>query len=99
MTMVIDAASLWHFQTNTYVVAEHVGGPAVVVDAPPDVGGISDLLARHDLTPVAALVTHGHIDHVGGIDGVASGTVTVNMLAASNTFAVLAVSVSETAAR
>jgi hydroxyacylglutathione hydrolase len=76
MTMLIDAASLWHFQTNTYVVAEHVGGPAVVVDAPPDVGGISDLLARHDLTPVAALVTHGHIDHVGGIDGVASGTVT-----------------------
>jgi hydroxyacylglutathione hydrolase len=76
MTMLIDAAVLWHFQTNTYVLAPDKGGPAIVIDAPPDPEGIGDLLARHDLTPVAVLVTHGHIDHVGGIDGVASPTVT-----------------------
>lgn len=76
MTILLDAAPLWHFQTNTYVIAPDSGGPAVVVDAPPDPEGVGDLLARHDLTPVAILVTHGHIDHVGGIDGVASPTIT-----------------------
>jgi glyoxylase-like metal-dependent hydrolase (beta-lactamase superfamily II) len=75
MSLLIEAKPLWHFQTNTYVVAPDVGGPAVVIDAPPDPEGVGRLLARHDLTPVAVLVTHGHIDHVGGIDGIASHTV------------------------
>lgn len=79
MTLLIDAVSLWHFQTNTYVIAPGRGGPAIVVDAPPDPEGIGELLARHDLTPVAVLVTHGHIDHVGGIDGIASPTVRAYM--------------------
>ncbi len=74
--MLIDARTLWLFGTNTYVIAPDRGGPAVVVDAPPDPSGIGRLLAEHDLTPVAVLVTHGHVDHAGGIDGVAGPTVT-----------------------
>jgi hydroxyacylglutathione hydrolase len=58
--------SLWLAETNTYVVAADTGGPCVVIDAPPDVEGIAQLLKKHDLYPEAVLLTHGHIDHMGG---------------------------------
>ena len=64
--MLIDGRSLWLAETNCYVVAPEPGGPCVIIDAPPDVPGIEALVRSHDLTPVALLVTHGHIDHAGG---------------------------------
>lgn len=64
--MLIEGRPLWLAATNTYVVSSARGGMAVVVDAPPDAAGVVELLALHDLTPTALLVTHGHIDHVGG---------------------------------
>jgi glyoxylase-like metal-dependent hydrolase (beta-lactamase superfamily II) len=68
--IVVASEVLWVAQTNTYVVAAAPGGPAIVVDAPPDPAAISDLLLKHDLTPVAILLTHGHVDHAGGAGAV-----------------------------
>lgn len=64
--MLISSRSIWLAQTNCYVVAESRGGPAVVIDAPPGDDEIAELLSEHDLTPTALLLTHGHVDHMGG---------------------------------
>lgn len=72
--MIIEGRPLWFAQTNTWVVGAEPGGLAVVIDAPPDASGVLELLAVHDLTPVALLLTHGHIDHAGGAGQVVSAT-------------------------
>ncbi len=74
MALLVESRELWYAATNCYVVAADSGGPAVVVDAPPDPTGVGALLGEHDLYPAALLVTHGHIDHVGGAGGVVEQT-------------------------
>lgn len=64
--MLIAGRSLWLAETNCWVVAPAAGGPGVVIDAPPDPEGVAQLLAQYQVTPVALLLTHGHIDHGGG---------------------------------
>lgn len=64
--MILETAPLWLAATNAHVLARESGGPAVLIDAPPNDDGLAGLLARHDLYPAALLVTHGHVDHCGG---------------------------------
>ena len=64
--MLLDSRSLWLAETNTWVLARETGGPALIIDAPPDSSGIASLLAANDLYPVACILTHGHLDHMGG---------------------------------
>jgi glyoxylase-like metal-dependent hydrolase (beta-lactamase superfamily II) len=61
---------LWLAETNCWVVAPEAGGPGILIDAPPESDAILAVLQAHRVTPVALLLTHGHIDHTGG-----SGTV------------------------
>ena len=72
--MLIAGRSLWLAETNCWVVASEAGGPGVLIDAPPDPEGILDLLAEHRVTPVALLLTHGHVDHTGGAGVVVGST-------------------------
>jgi len=53
------------FQTNCWLVATGPGSEALVVDPGQDaLPGIQELCAGHRLKPVAALLTHGHLDHI-----------------------------------
>ncbi len=72
--MLLDHASLWLAQTNTWVVAAETGGLAVLVDAPPDPAGILALLNKHNLQLAGLILTHGHVDHMGAAAGVGSAT-------------------------
>ena len=53
------------FQTNCWLVAASAGSEALVVDPGQDaLAGVEELCRRHRLKPVAAVLTHGHLDHV-----------------------------------
>jgi len=59
------------FDTNCYVVAPGPGEQCVVVD--PGIGveaQLDEVLREQRLQPVAVLLTHGHVDHVGGVTSV-----------------------------
>lgn len=64
--MRIAYAPLWLAATNCYVVSGDEGGPGVLVDAPPDPAAITEVVRRAGVVPQALLLTHGHLDHVGG---------------------------------
>lgn len=62
------------FQTNCYVVATAAGEACVVIDPGQDaVAPLEALLTEHRLTPVAVLLTHGHLDHVFSVAPVCDG--------------------------
>lgn len=71
--MLLERLPLWLASTNCWIVApDGPGGECVIVDAPPDPEAIVGRLHALDLTLVAMIVTHGHVDHVGGVGGVAA---------------------------
>jgi glyoxylase-like metal-dependent hydrolase (beta-lactamase superfamily II) len=63
--MLVTGFPAGSFQTNCWLVATAPGSEALVVDPGQDaLPGIAELCARHRLKPVAALLTHGHLDHL-----------------------------------
>ena len=62
--MLIAGFPAGSFQANCFVVAPEAGGRCVVIDPGEDAAErLQALLAEHRLTPVAVLLTHGHLDH------------------------------------
>jgi len=54
--------------TNCYVVAPAAGEQCVVIDPGQDAAdGVEELIREHRLSPVAVLLTHGHIDHIWSV--------------------------------
>ena len=63
--MIIKGGTFGPVATNTYVIAEDRGHPAIIVD--PASGSetwIDHTLSQHELTPGVVYLTHGHWDHV-----------------------------------
>jgi glyoxylase-like metal-dependent hydrolase (beta-lactamase superfamily II) len=56
--------------SNTYVVADELGGSAVMIDAGGPVQPLLDIVRRGQFTLTHVLLTHHHHDHVAELDAV-----------------------------
>lgn len=63
------------FATNCWIIAPDAGGECIIVDpGMPDISSeISLIIDEYGLKPVAALITHGHLDHHFSIKPLADG--------------------------
>ena len=66
--MLIEGFPAGSFAANCFVIAPDPGEDCLIIDPGEDAApGIEEIVARHKLRPVAALATHGHIDHIWSI--------------------------------
>jgi len=66
--VLIEGFPAGSFAANCFVIAPDPGEDCLIIDPGEDAAaGIEEIVAKHRLRPVAALATHGHIDHIWSI--------------------------------
>ncbi len=53
---------------NCSIIGDEISREAIVVDPGDDVTEIAEILKRHGLTAKMIVITHAHIDHIGGAE-------------------------------
>lgn len=66
--MIHEVRPVGMLQCNCSVIGDEVSREAIVIDPGDDVSGIVDILNRHGLTAKMIVITHAHIDHIGGAE-------------------------------
>ncbi|MDE3149231.1 MAG: MBL fold metallo-hydrolase [Acidobacteriota bacterium] len=64
--MILETFAVGPLACNCTVLGDEEAGEAIVIDPGDEVGRIHRLLTQHGLKLKQILVTHAHIDHVGG---------------------------------
>ncbi|MGA2116725.1 MAG: MBL fold metallo-hydrolase [Bryobacteraceae bacterium] len=64
--MIHEILPVGPLQCNCSVFGDEQTREAMVVDPGDDIAGILGILARHGLKLMAIVITHAHIDHIGG---------------------------------
>jgi glyoxylase-like metal-dependent hydrolase (beta-lactamase superfamily II) len=65
--MIHEILPVGWLQCNCHIVGDPTTLEAIVIDPGDETEKILDVIARHKLTVKAILITHAHIDHVGGL--------------------------------
>ncbi|MDQ6835075.1 MAG: MBL fold metallo-hydrolase [Actinomycetota bacterium] len=68
--MIVERSMSDEWLSNTYVVADEMGGHAVMIDAGGPVAPLLDYLRRGEMELTHVLLTHHHHDHVAELDAV-----------------------------
>ncbi len=69
--MKIDTIPLGDFQANCYCIRkEESSKTCVLIDPGLNPETLIHFIQRHGLTPEAIVITHGHADHIGGVETV-----------------------------
>lgn len=72
--MIHEVLPVGWLQCNCSIVGDAQTREAIVIDPGDEVDRILEILTRHGLNVRAVLVTHAHIDHVGGLQKVHQAT-------------------------
>ncbi len=67
--MIIDILVIGDFETNCYCLRENENSrDCVIIDTGLDETELIDFLVEKQLNPLALILTHGHIDHIAGLN-------------------------------
>jgi hydroxyacylglutathione hydrolase len=64
--MIHEILPVGMLQCNCSIFGDETTREAIVIDPGDEIEGILAVLARHNLTAKAIVITHAHIDHIGG---------------------------------
>ena len=64
--MIHEILPVGMLQCNCSIFGDETTRQAMVVDPGDEIDRILEILARHELTVTAIVITHAHIDHIGG---------------------------------
>jgi glyoxylase-like metal-dependent hydrolase (beta-lactamase superfamily II) len=64
--MIHEILPVGPLQCNCSIVGDEASREAIVIDPGDEISAILDILKKHNLTLKQIVVTHAHIDHVGG---------------------------------
>jgi hydroxyacylglutathione hydrolase len=66
--MKIDCLILGEYATNCYILRKNEAAKdCLIIDTGLEAGELVEFLHQHKLAPAAAILTHGHIDHISGL--------------------------------
>jgi hydroxyacylglutathione hydrolase len=66
--MIHEIIPVGWLQCNCSIVGDERTGEALVIDPGDEIERIEEILKRHKLKAKCIIVTHAHIDHIGGLD-------------------------------
>jgi glyoxylase-like metal-dependent hydrolase (beta-lactamase superfamily II) len=72
--MIHEILPVGMLQCNCSIFGDEASGEGMVIDPGDDIAGILAVLARHSLRCTAIVITHAHIDHIGGAQKLKAAT-------------------------